>query len=170
MLPLVATAAAPATRPTEPFRAEHVALVRELDEVAAKVGSIPTLPAARQREEMKAIVGFFKEHLEPHAGWEERVLYPAVDRRMPTGALEPFTASMRNDHKVVGRWIGELDALARPQTPDPTAFTRRADNLLGLVRAHFEAEEEVLLPILDRTMSADEFKKEILDAAENAHQ
>jgi hypothetical protein len=30
------------------------------------------------------------------------------------------------------------------------AFTRRTDNLLGLLEAHFEEEEHVLLPILER--------------------
>jgi hemerythrin-like domain-containing protein len=59
------------------------------------------------------------------------------------------------------RWTDELAALASAPGPDVTAFARRADNLLGLIWAHFEEEEELLLPILDRTMSHEEFEHEI---------
>ncbi len=155
-------------RPTEPFRTEHAALVEELDAVADRVGKLSSLPANDLAGEMSAIVTFFRDELEVHAGWEERVLYPAVDRRVPTGGLEPFTASMRHDHTVVGRWIGELDTIARSSKPDPRAFSRRADNLLGLVRAHFEAEEDVLLPILDRTMTEEDYQREILAPSEGS--
>ena len=44
-------------------------------------------------------------------------------------------------------------------SPDVKSFTRRAYGLLGLLEAHFEEEEQVLLPILDRTMSKEEFDK-----------
>ena len=57
---------------------------------------------------------------------------------------------MRYEHGVVGRWIGELAQEAKRPAPDVKAFTRRTDNLLGLLEAHFEEEEHVLLPILER--------------------
>lgn len=158
----LAVAAEP-PRPSEPFRAEHAVLERELDQIDARVGKVATLDDDARAREMGAIVSFFREHIGPHAAWEERVLYPAVDRRVPTGEAEPFTASMRHDHTVVERWIGELDAMSRASTPDAGAFTRRADNLLGLLRAHFEAEEDVLLPVLDRSMTPEQFRDEVLD-------
>lgn len=158
----LAVAAEP-PRPSEPFRAEHAVLERELDHIDARVGKLATLEGDARAREMGEIVSFFREHIGPHAAWEERVLYPAVDRRVPTGEAEPFTASMRHDHTVVERWIGELDGMARSPAPDARAFTRRADNLLGLVRAHFEAEEDVLLPVLDRSMTPEQFREEILD-------
>lgn len=104
---------------------------------------------------MARVVRFFREHIKPHAEWEERVLYPAVDKRAASGP-NPFTASMRYEHRIVVRWTDEL-----ANTPDVIGFARRADNLLGLVWAHFEEEEEVLLPILDRSMSKEEFDQEI---------
>ena len=70
---------------------------------------------------------------------------------------------MRYEHKVVNRWIEELERFAEAEKPDVVAFARRTDNLLGLIWAHFEEEEEVLLPILDRTMTTVEFQREILD-------
>ena len=109
---------------------------------------------------MRRTLGFFRDHLLAHAEWEERVLYPAVDRRA-SGSGHAFTSSMRYEHRIVGRWIGELEAMAASRPPDVVAFARRTHNLLGLVSAHFEEEEEVLLPILDRTMTAEEFKREM---------
>lgn len=88
----------------------------------------------------------------------ERVLYPAVDKRAATGS-NPFTASIRApDRRQVdgrARHDGVIDDSGRDGVCAP------ADNLPGLISAHIEEEEEVLLPILDRTMSKEEFDHEI---------
>lgn len=149
-----------ADRPSEGFRKEHVEIKTHLDHVKTWAGELPTLSEADRVKRMNAIVGFFQQHIKPHAEWEEKVLYPAVDKRACTGA-EPFTATMRFEHGVVGRWIEELAAEAKKPKPDATAFARRTDNLLGLLLAHFEEEEEVLLPILDKSMTAEQFEQEI---------
>jgi hypothetical protein len=49
---------------------------------------------------------------------------------------------------------GELEHLKElvADAADAVAFSRRADNLLGVVLAHVELEEEVLFPILDRAL------------------
>jgi hemerythrin-like domain-containing protein len=107
---------------------------------------------------MADVVRFLGEHIRPHAEWEERVLYPLVDGKAGSPARHPFTASMRYEHRIVGRWIDEMGAIRGKAKPDVRAFARRADNLLGLIAAHFEEEEEVLLPILDATMKPEEFK------------
>lgn len=147
-------------RPTEPFRREHAEIKEHLDHLDVELGKLATAPAQDRAASMQRVVGFVREHIKPHAEWEERVLYPAVDRRAASGP-NPFTASMRYEHGIVGRWTDELAAIAAAPAPDATAFTRRADALLGLIRAHFEEEEEVLLPILDRTMSKEDFEREI---------
>ncbi len=114
---------------------------------------------------MASIAGFLQDHILAHAKWEESVLYPVVDRLARSGP-EPFTATMRYEHGIVGRWIAELAAEAKRPAPDVDAFARRTDNVLGLLAAHFEEEEEVLLPLLDRSLSPAEFRREILDKME----
>lgn len=113
---------------------------------------------------MLKITKFFKEEIKPHAEWEERKLYPAVDKRATKGP-EIFTATMRYEHKVVARWIEQLDTLATSKTANAALFTRKTDQLLGLLYAHFEEEEEVLLPILDKSMTPAEFKEEIFSGS-----
>jgi hemerythrin-like domain-containing protein len=162
--PAVTTGANTAThRPTEPFRREHVQIKAHLDHLNQAVGALAAADPEERRRTMMLVVSFMDEHLKPHAEWEERVLYPAVDKRAGSGT-QPFTASMRYEHRIVVRWSEELKAELAAPTPDVTKFVRRADNLLGLISAHFEEEEEVLLPILDRTMSPDEFEREIGEA------
>lgn len=34
---------------------------------------------------------------------------------------------------------------------------------MGLLYAHFEDEEEVLLPVLDKTMTPEQFKRDVAD-------
>lgn len=147
-------------RVTEPFRQEHVELKEHLQHVHEWNGQLATQPPAEQAQTMKKIVGFFERHLAPHAKWEEQHLYDSVDKRAGSGP-RPFTASMRFEHRVVERWIGDLHKEAEAASPNVTAFARRTDYLLGLVTAHFEAEEEVLLPVLDRTMTKEEFEREL---------
>lgn len=118
-------------------------------------------PLAARRETMKKIIDFLKGHIKPHAEREEKVLYPAVDKRTG-GQSNPFTATMRNDHKIVGRRISELETASTQQSPDASDFVRKTDRLLGLITAHFENEEDVLLPVLDKTMSQEEFDREVM--------
>jgi len=49
-------------------------------------------------------------------------------------------------------WIGQLAASARDKGLDARAFVRRTDRLLGLLAAHFEVEDQVFLPVLDRAL------------------
>lgn len=153
---------APAPRVTEPFRAEHADIRVHLDHIHRMAGELrAATPDARLRS-MRFVVKFLDEHIGAHAAWEEKVLYPVVDR-LAGGGKHPFTATMRHEHGVVGRWIAELGTEAAKDSPDADAFARRTDNLLGLLWAHFEEEEEVLLPLIDAGMSADQFKREVLD-------
>jgi hemerythrin-like domain-containing protein len=131
-----------------------------LDQVDEGIRNLGGAAEPEQLEMMRWVVRFLEEHIRPHAAWEERVLYPAVDKRAASGP-NPFTASMRYEHRVIARWMGELATESVKPRPDAKAFARRADNLLGLLWAHFEEEEEILLPILDASMSHEELMQEI---------
>jgi hemerythrin-like domain-containing protein len=105
---------------------------------------------------MTRIVGFFKDHIAAHAADEERVLYPVV--REHAGHGNRLTEVPIHEHRIVERWIAGLERAAAEPSPDAAAFARDAGHLVGLLRAHFEVEEEVLLPVLDAAMTAEEFE------------
>lgn len=145
-------------RPTAAFRAEHQNVQEHLRHVHEWVGALAAQPPAEQRRTAQKIATFFEDHIKPHAEWEEKFLYPVVDK-LAGGGPNAFTSTMRYEHRIVGRWIGELRAQADSKAMDPAKFARRADNLLGLIWAHFEEEEEVLLPFIDRGMSREQFER-----------
>ena len=86
---------------------------------------------AQLRENMRR---FAQKHIAPHAQWEERFLYPIIDK-LAGGGPNRFTSTMRYEHQIVARWIGELHQEAEQPKLDASKFARRADNLLGLLSA-----------------------------------
>ena len=152
--------ATPSARSTEGFRKEHAEIKEHLEHLHQTSGLMAKDDAAGQRKTAQFVVKFLKEHIVEHAKWEEEHLYPVVDKLTHAGEF-PFTGSMRYEHRIIGRWIGELEAAATAEALDPVAFTRKTDRVLGLITAHFEEEEEVLLPILDARMTREEVEKEL---------
>lgn len=156
----LAASSPPGKQPTERFRKEHVEIKEHLEHLDTMVGSLATQSPAEQKKTTGFVVKFLTEHIVAHAKWEEARLYPVVDRQAKSGA-QPFTASMRYEHRIIERWIGELKAESAKASPDAMAFSRGAHRVLGLISAHFEEEEEVLLPILDASMTAEQFEREL---------
>lgn len=145
-------------RPTAEFRAEHAEIKEHLRHLDGMVGGLGGAPETEQRRTMAFVVKFLDEHIRSHAAWEEAHLYPVMDDRAGRQG-EPFTASMRYEHGIIGRAIDGLSALAAAAPPDATAFARAADRTLGVIGAHFEKEEEVFLPLLDRSMTRAEVEE-----------
>ncbi|CAN5698034.1 hypothetical protein BH24CHL5_BH24CHL5_06190 [soil metagenome] len=88
--------------------------------------------------------------LEPHAIWEERVLYPTIDRYAGT----PWaTKAMRYEHRQIERASDTLErdveTLRSPGGHAATcAISSRLAGLEALIRAHIEREDKFLMPLL----------------------
>jgi len=150
-------------RATEGFRALHQELRTHTTHLTILVGKLAKQTPEEQKASMTEIVTCLTDNVHSHAKIEEDVLYPVVDKAAGSPAEFPFTATMRYEHRIIGRWITELRNHANQPSPDIMAFTRRAENLLGLISAHLEEEEDILLPVLDSKMTVAQFKKEVLD-------
>jgi iron-sulfur cluster repair protein YtfE (RIC family) len=142
---------------TGPLRAQRDRLRETLALISDRVGALPALPADAARAEMRALAAALDACLRPHLAWEERTLHPVVDKYACDGPAA-FSASMRYEHEIIHRWSADL---ARQSAGDPGAYARQADRLLGVVLAHFELEEHVLFPILDRTLGKDTYRAQI---------
>ncbi len=152
-------------RPSRTLRGEHVEMRGKLARVGESIGMLSSFDSPGRRAAMNNIVNSSRREIRPHGEWEERALYPMADRFRPCDA-EPFTASMRYEHRIVTAWIEDLAGEAEASVPDSGAFVRGADRLLGLVLAHMEVEEAALLSILDERMTPEEFEAEIGTCAE----
>jgi len=157
---------------TEPLRAEHRDLLphlRGLETIADEVDRWNVDEAARVLGE---IVGFLRGHLVPHAKAEEQVLYPAVEEAM---AAPGATATMRADHaEIVSRIdrLADTAATVADRWPDPAVARDLTHQLVGLsaiLLLHFRKEEEVLLPVLDTTLRADDAAALFARMGQEAH-
>lgn len=155
-------------RATAAYRLHHREVRAQLVHLDRLVARLPAQEERRRRDTMREVVARLEADLRPHVKEEEAALYPAVDDR--AGGAEPFTSTMRREHRIIDRWIADLDREASRDRPNPQAFARLANRLLGLVEAHFELEEEVLLPFLDRTMTARQFQEEVADRMGRLHE
>jgi hemerythrin-like domain-containing protein len=177
---LVATASLPPATPaheetqmsvTEPLRHEHAELLphlAELDTVAAGLDDWQAGTAQR----LDGIVEFLRSHLVPHAQSEEAALYPAVERAMGAPGA---TDTMKADHvEIVDRIDRLADTVAAvgagPATVEQTEQLRaQLYGLSAILHLHFTKEEEVLLPVLDTHLNADEAQKMFADMVAAAH-
>jgi iron-sulfur cluster repair protein YtfE (RIC family) len=148
-----ATAAA---EPLAPLHDEHVELLPHIDHLRELADAVGDGAVADLRDGVVAVVGFLRGQLLPHAGAEDAVLYPEVDRVL--GGV-PATATMRRDHVEVETLTRRLTELAGRigDCLDPTLARELRQVLYGLhavVRLHFAKEEEVYVPLLERELTA----------------
>lgn len=147
-------------RATEAFRRHHRRYHEQVAHLSSVFETIHDACEMEQIELMAAAVALLREDLLPHARAEELHLYPAADR-LAGGGANPFTAVLRFEHRLLERWTEDLAAIAADPFPDHNAFCLRGERLLGLLEAHLAAEEEVVLPLLDRTMTPEQFRREV---------
>lgn len=156
---------------TQPLRDEHADLLPhlvELDTVAAGLADWPADTPAR----LDRIVEFLRGHLVPHAQAEEAALYPRVEQAMNAPGA---TDTMKADHVEIIRRIDVLAALvaaadAGPASPDQTEQLKaQLYGLAAILVLHFHKEEDVLLPVLDPKLSADDANAMFAEMVAVAH-
>lgn len=157
---------------TEPLRAEHRELQPHLQGLDAAADEVEGWDADEARHVLGDIVTFLRGHLIPHATAEEEVLYPAVEDAM---AAPGATATMRADHAEIvariDRLAAAVDTLER-RRPDAALARDLAHQLVGLaaiLQLHFSKEEDVLLPVLDRTLEPEQARALFRRMGEVAH-
>ncbi len=143
---------------TDAIREHHKEISGRIAETATKATSEHATP-----DDVDALVRVLRDDLLPHAGGEEKELYPAVDPLV--AARGRATATMSIDHEHIGAYVKALgdvaerihaatDAAARtPLLAEARDITLR---LRAVLELHTEKEERVYLPLIDSAMSAAE--------------
>jgi iron-sulfur cluster repair protein YtfE (RIC family) len=148
-----------ATELTEPLRSEHRDLVPKLDALRVLGATLDSWEPGRTDVVLAEVISMLRHDLLPHARAEEAVLYPAVEQAMGApGAM----ATMVADHREIARRVEALAGTAAAiegKVPRPDQLEDLRAQLLGLwaiLLLHLEKEEDILLPVLDEHLSADE--------------
>lgn len=137
--------------PTSSLREKRAHIRARLDEVDRLAAALPGAEPGEVPGGMGRIVAALEDEVRPYLEWEGRMLHPIIDKFACEGPAA-FSASMQHEHTVIFRWIGQIAAAARVAGAEAQPFVRLTDRLLGLLAAHFEVEDQVFLPVLDRAL------------------
>lgn len=94
----------------------------------------------------------FKTRLERHIGWEESILFPLFERLTGMADNGP-TVVMRSEHRQIEAFLAAIDRIL--QGGDAEVDVDQAA-LLKVLAAHNWKEENVLYPMIDRSVSAED--------------
>ena len=107
----------------------------------------------------REVLDLVRKQITPHAHAEEYTLYPAAD--WAAGEGSKISEVSRFEHRIVARRCEELDEAIKSGGP-AGRLMHLCYGILGLIMAHFQATEEVLLPYLDKAFDQARFEKEVL--------
>lgn len=150
---------------TMTLSAQHGAHKPRIDELRHLADRAPAINPGELAEGLDGILDFLTSTLLPHLAAEESELYPALTDL----ADEPGAAAMlRFDHDDIRHRVAQLRAHHDELTSQllPTARREAVGDLYGLhavLNLHVAKEEEIYLPLLDRSLAA-ERAAAILDA------
>ena len=145
-------------RVAQPLRDEHEILLPRIEDLRRLGDECVEERPGDLLPDLDRALAFLQDELLPHALAEDAVLYPAVAAAM--GAPQA-TATMSRDHVEVERLIVELarhrEELASAVAPAAVREIRRLLYALhAVISLHFAKEEELYVPLLDKTLGADE--------------
>lgn len=155
-------------RPADQLRKDHARMGEELAGICILVNGLRPGDDDKKPALLRA-AGYLEKRALPHAEAEDCFIYPEVARLM---GCHQATATMSMDHRFIDNYVrafrGEIDAAFGPNGKglDAEAIARimaAAHRLDGLLRAHFEKEERIFLPLLETKMTAEELRRRVLD-------
>ena len=151
--------AASVPKPTASLRAEHAEMITRLNGLAERIETLHESATLDQLALAREVLDFVSRQVAPHARAEEYTLYPAAD--WAAGEGSHLTETARFEHQLVAK---RCQALEKEISAGAAAgrLMHLCYGILGLVAAHFQVTEQVLLPYLDKAFDAARFEKEVL--------
>ena len=155
-------------RPADQLRKEHARMGEEIAGICILLNDLRPGDGEKKPALLRA-AGYLESQALPHAEAEDCFMYPEVARLM---GCHQATATMTMDHRFISNHVralrGEIDAAFSPSGRglDAEAGARilaPAYRLDGLLRAHFEKEESIFLPLLETKMTPEEIRRRVLD-------
>lgn len=135
--------------PAALVRAEHAEIRPHLDHLRTLAEGAETADDAALRQRLDHVIAFLRTGVLAHAEVEEATVYPAAERLLR--ALGGATRTMTLEHEQIRARVEELERIAAEARYPDAARSRLARSLAALealLRAHFDKEEEVYLPLL----------------------
>lgn len=142
---------------TDRLHDNHAALQPHVESLRTVADAVGTAPAEALRRLVGAALAVILTEVLPHAGAEEDVIYPAIQRAMGSPRA---TVGMEHDHtqvRLLTHEIREIDHLLRDTTSVSDELASRIRRvfygLYAILILHFEKEEHIYLPHLRQRLS-----------------
>ena len=150
-----------AERPSRPARERHTALRGRLAAIEGLAEGLAAGATAEGVAVLADIVHFFDSELSPHMAAEEAILYDLADRLAGLRAPLRYTDVLRHQHAAIAARTDDLRSIAQHAPRHWPRASAIAIALVGLARAHFDAEEDIVFELLDSRMTSEQFAHDI---------
>jgi hemerythrin-like domain-containing protein len=129
---------------------EHLELRRGINRIHDVAMAIGTIAAPDLSITLLDVLDWVDRVLEPHASWEDRWLYPEVDRQAGTPwATKLMVFEHQQIRQIAQRIAADRTLLNHEPTREQAGELRgRLFALETLIRAHMEREDRFLIPLL----------------------
>lgn len=135
--------------PAALVHAEHAEIRQHLDHLRTLAEDAATADEAALRQRLDHVLAFLRSGVLAHAQVEEATVYPAAERLLR--ALGGATDTMTLEHEQIRARVQDLEHIADERRYSEAArgrLARSLEALEALLRAHFDKEEQVYLPLL----------------------
>jgi hemerythrin-like domain-containing protein len=146
-------------RPTDALRADHAKILAALHALGQRIETLHETATLEQLALAREVIDFVNRQVAPHARAEEYTLYPAADWAAGEGSR--MTEVARFEHQIFTRRCQALEKAISAGAPSGKLM-HLCYGILGLIAAHFQVTEELILPYLDKAFDAVRFEKEVL--------
>lgn len=150
---------APDKKPTDALRQDHVRILTQTHGLGERIERLHEMGTLEQLAVAREVLEFVSKNVAPHARAEEYTLYPAADWAAGEGSR--LTEVPRFEHQLIARRCQALEKAVSAGSP-AGRLMHLCYGILGLVAAHFQGTEEVILPYLDKAFDGPRFEKEVL--------
>lgn len=116
-----------------------------------------------EKDKVKALFHDFKTGLTRHIVWEEEILFPVFENKTAMQGLGP-TAVMRTEHRRIKELLEKMHERIIKGGADN--LHQLENELLDVLVAHNDKEENILYPWIDNSVS-DKEKEEMLTKMRN---
>jgi regulator of cell morphogenesis and NO signaling len=144
--------------PLQRLRQEHTALRKAMEDYQQVAASIVAAPDEGGSERFAALydqIARFKQELKAHARREDEVLFPMMARYIgrEAGPIAVMEYEHEQAEQQLQRFLEEGEAFVPEQIPTVTRYALEAYETLV---QHFAKEEQVLFPMAEHLLSAEE--------------
>jgi hemerythrin-like domain-containing protein len=136
--------------------ATHDALRRDLDQIVA----ITQRPRDDPKHLLRTALGWemFKSFLQVHHSAEDDLLWPAMRRALSgDSSAEALLDAMEAEHAVIDPLLASIDGALTDRDSGLGRLGELTDSLASALRGHLGHEEVDVLPLIDATVSEQEW-------------